>query len=334
MAELFTRVFVPLGTILRRRGRADPSTFVLGVTKPVASQVGPAAGGYDPTKRIINGNYTMATNEILENATINGWLLHAPGSKVRGCEITGDPAGAYVNGGGIVRHPSSAAGSVTEFCNIGTKVLSDPAMNAMRMEGPSLAYRNDIHGGTDAIKVANNSTDRVKIHANFLHAYAFRTDDPAQAANAQAPGHTHNDGIQANGNAASNWEAIGNFFDWTYDPAISNAAPTIIFGASITLSNTTRATNVLIDANWHQGGDVGFQSGATGGGQVLGDIVISNGRWAGNFRLGMAIRYNAANYGSMQGEFTNTYGEGLSGVPSSGKVAGQALAVGNGIKRD
>jgi len=336
---------------LVKRAPAAGDAFVIGSTKPTITNTGPVAGGYNPSLNVINGDVTMSVEQVIENATINGFVTMASGSILRGCVVRGRGAGLTIsqqgNNNALVNVASGLAQPPTiEYCDIGQSVNLGYWMNAMKLNGACFVRRNNIHDGTDFIKASGTQTSG-DIAGNWFHDYTYHNDDGDQSGSTPAFV-SHNDGIQWN-SGANGFNFRGNNMEMYYSSTTSvetpSAANNVGWGCPLTVSGSTLTQNLNIEYNWFSGGGCGVfqantypvaQGGVSMGSVAHNRVALDQYDYKGGFTGAYQIRYATA-YASLVGETTNYFDASLPGVTEAGIPDGKLFVLGttatSGIRR-
>lgn len=248
-------------------------TFVIGVTKPDATNTGVPAG---TSLAIHSGDYTAnVAGAIVQNLRIEGRLtITAADVTVKNCEIVGAAALPTTGEYNLVQITNSAAINVTvEFCTINPRAVNE-STNGIRMTS-AILRRCKIANVVDHISLVG-SDDGSIIEGNYCDQQAYLTPCSYQGDN-----QTHNDIIQfhnSSGNSGGKNAIIrGNTFvakygsggthspDGSWDhksgttPSGSSNASCAVFMFSP--FSSAKVLGVVIEDNWLDGGFIPVNCG-------------------------------------------------------------------------
>lgn len=249
---------VPAGAGLAWWLAASGSTdFVLGVTRPDASNTGVAPG---TRLTVVDGDLTMSTGQTYHDLDIHGFVHGAPAaslinSRVRG-RGTGYLAPGLVNGG------AGTSGMRISRCTLKPDV---PRFFLNGFDGSHCVIdRCDISEVCDGI---HSTSDDTVVLGSYLHDFSFfdgstgsdHADDPFH------PGWAHVDGLQALGGRSLRF--VGNTVRMyisravgTPQTALAGGYPDGNYGNGVTISpRLGRVSGFDISRNWFSGGDVVLQ---------------------------------------------------------------------------
>lgn len=312
----------------------DAEAFVMDVTKPIAFNTGPAAGGFTPST-VINTDLTLATGQVLVEPIINAYVTMGSGSVLRGFDLRGRNFGTYPGRNSMILIPAGLPKPpVLEFGKIRPLAAMHYAMNNIVAQGPFIMRRCDVSGGTDFMKASGDQTAG-EVAGNYFHGYGYHNDDGDQA-NGSPPYVSHNDWLQFRTGIVG-FNAHGNNVEMYPDLALSVGAPSTSsltgWGTPITAEGLVRGLEIV--RNWFSGGGSAglFQSNAA---PVAGQAGISMGRVGRNrvafdARSGRAVRYHP-DFVDLVDQFTNVYDPSLPGVTEAG-LDNQPLALNAGVWR-
>jgi len=230
------------------------NSFVLGTTKPDATNTGQIATGLPVT----TGDITVTNAGMV----IEGWKIigrvkvQAPNVTIRNCEIVGN---GYSGGNTALIDCNS---SFVSNCTIENNLLhQDVSTGNLWTNGvighDYTATRNHIYNVVDGLGVYNSSNAsapaNVSIFGNYVHDLAYFSPDPNHSDN-----HTHNDGVQIQGN--SGITVRGN--NLSINASTQLGTPSLyapgVTGQCITGSpNVSQISGVTIDQNWMDYGSRG-----------------------------------------------------------------------------
>lgn len=188
----------------------DPLTgFIVGTTKPDATNTGYVALGYTSGSLtdMTSGDHALATQsdaDALKGKRVHG-AVKFTGSNItlEGCEIVGRAGATYDSSYRGLISNASGTGNVVQFCEISQWDASTSSDNSvfwregLYLTGGGLtAYRNNIHD-VNHLGYITGGTHTVK--SNYMHDPGFRTDDTDHASDATHPNWSHNDGTHIRG---------------------------------------------------------------------------------------------------------------------------------------
>jgi hypothetical protein len=303
-------------------------SFVVGETRPDASNTGPAAMGV--TSFTASGDIrTTAAGQTITGKNIAGYVnvVHN-NTTVKGNIIRGRNAGSYVQSS-LVKVAAGVTGTVIEYNEIAQSATIGYWQNGIGGSSYT-ARRNNIHDVVDMLTVDNGGA---VIEGNYLHAFSFHSNDKDHSSDTTHPYWTHNDGVQIKG--GKNTTIRGNNVQMYASTKTGTLdAPTAYnYGAGLTAAPDKSAISALmINANWLYGGEVGFQSNGFYGGATSGNLgTISNNRVSKDQHY-YPIRYRAGY--TVASTTTNYWDPEAASVPAN--LAGVKLttASGGGIHID
>ena len=308
-----------------RVGRAATSSFVLGTTKPDATNTGVPAG---TTLTLHSGDWTISTpNTVIDGYDITGMVtISAANVTIRNCLIRGRNVGFVYYG--LVNCRPHYTGTLIERCTIRADY---PRYWLNGIDGGNFtSHRNDISGCIDP---HNTNLGNITVTGNYCHDFYFANDDGDQATS--DPRYwSHNDGVQFRGGGVGGFSTVrGNNFYWYPDTAspidhtailatgarndiASNLAdyssssyyrktflsdnPTTpsgryLWGSGITISpDAGPVTDLSITENWFEGGGACVQIGNGSSNLGVNNNIgtIANNRFGGDqFNFGAGSRY-------------------------------------------
>lgn len=256
--------------------------FVLGTTKPNASNTGTgftrdAAGNVITTAKptnVYNGNMTVSTsNTLIENRVITGRLIVNSGVSnvtVRNCEIQG---GTITSGDGTAVVQNNGTNLVLEFCEIYCSTGWQGSNGVANKK--YTARRCDLHHSVDPFRI-NNPNARgtavdVVIEGCYVHDLIMWTPDLAHSG--RTDNKTHADAIEIEDGL--NIRMVGNtMLGFRSNDQYSNVLRTTasqpftpVSSGGIEYHYSTAAviialytggvvSNLVIDRNWFDGGEV------------------------------------------------------------------------------
>jgi hypothetical protein len=249
----------------------NDDAFVLGETKPVASNTG--LNVENPTLTIINGDLTIDNAWVAANGTTftNLWIkghliftanvaVYGKNSRISGRTFStpGSPPRTAIVYARSTSTPTNARLHL-ENCKI-EAVQPDVNIVCTSGEKMGLLKRCDLSGGSDGGNWWGTNAS-LRMEGCYVHDYTFWTNDTKHANDGFWPNASHNDGGQTNG-CVDLW-AFGNNFDMRADPnygdyaeLISTSSPAGGFpggawGSALMLScSTGYCTNAQIKKNW------------------------------------------------------------------------------------
>jgi len=267
--------------------------FVLGETKPTASNVGYVAG---TTFTIVNGNQTYSTdNQVIENRRFTG-KVSVTGKNItfRNCWFNA----ASTNSNTVQVTNTNAQNIMFDRCTFRPSSFSS-TINCVFGHDFTL-YRCDVSGGVDGVDVYRSSTGgalNVSILGTWIHDLGYWSPDSSHADN-----QSHNDLIQIH-YGGTDLHIMGCRLDGTADPTVGNANEPSVDDANGThlsgnkyyplmtamsvvmaspVSTTAGLTNFIFEQNWADGGQVMINWPRSDGT----NIQIINNRWGHNTLLG------------------------------------------------
>ena len=259
-----------------------PPTFVLGATKPDASNTGVPAGTVltvlaSSSAISVDGTTGKATvntaGTVIDGALFNFIAVNANNVTIRNSKGTGaKTAGAgYVQSAIILINPGFT-GTLIQFCE--TAAIY-PSYWQNGISGDDFtARRCNLHDTVDAFDTNNGN---VLIEGCYVHDLSFCSNDGDHSTDPRYPYWTHNDGVQIKGGQGTTvegaWSTVirgCNFFTYAsqttgYDPNgyHTTASGYANYGAGVTIDNN-HTQNTLIELCWFEGGDVGIQCNMAG----------------------------------------------------------------------
>jgi len=226
-----TGTSAPAGLAAASGAGSAASMFVLGTTKPDATNTGYAMAGYtsgsltDNTPASPGYLYTIsANNTVVQGLRIHGRVVITGNNcTLKGCHIVGHLNMAYSSPYGLVN--SSGTGNTIDSCEISLWDTSASTDNSAGFNGSTDTYwpvgvymttgsctvsRCDIHDVNDATYCIGGTHT---VQGCYLHDPMFRNDDGDQSGSSPAYW-SHNDGFQIMGGTGH--VCNGNAFDWKF----------------------------------------------------------------------------------------------------------------------
>lgn len=282
------------------------NTFVLGTTKPVASNTASFADGQLP---IQNGDLTITTSGtatnpyIVEGKEIRGFVkVQASYVILRNCRIVGRNYRYYSSS--MVDMSGAGTGCRIENCEITAYANGQDNtrywLNGIGGGSGWTAYRCNIHDVIDGISASGND---VRVQGTYIHDLTLRTDDNDHKTDTWAGKNywTHNDGIQFS--RGDNWIVEGNNFQMTFSQVSGMIgdpnAPSIASDGTVTAGNNgsiAKGTNywpnchgillqakagnfnnIQINNNWFSGATYLIQANASGTTYTTGNTATFSG---------------------------------------------------------
>jgi hypothetical protein len=316
-----TQIWTAKGGQLVRLGHSAGDSFVLGTTKPDASNTGLNVEGLTTADlTVVNGDLTindayLSAGGQLDRLWVKGFVVFTASSAVtvsnsliQGRTFTaGSPPYEAIIHARNTSKPASVRINFTN-CKI-TCIQPDVALSCASGERTGTFLRCDVSLGSDLLDYWNNPPD---VQGCYLHDYSFWANDPRRTNDSQHPGWSHNDAVQ---NSASDGGFVyGNNIDMhaavgvgDYNvligtPGFENAT----YGTGVILTPTAgNVTNMVIENNWFhgsQGGPVnlGYQTGGsynTGNsmtvfGNRFGLDMHAGGPYSGEYNYVVVTWYN------------------------------------------
>lgn len=338
-----------------------PPPFVLGVTKPDATNTGvPAGMALTPWGDGTGDYYITTAGTVLEGRDIYGSVIvQAPYVKIKNCRIRGknstSPSGystapalvtGNANSDGLEIERSTLVADAPTYWRCGVKAAKTHTLR-----------RCNVHHVIDGVN-ARDASCRLIAEGNWIHDLFFIYNSPDQTGSTYKPGWTHNDCIQLSGGdwaptlgPTGGHRIVGNALDGKiagdagdYQVLIDDPDryADLQWGSPITVSpDNGKVTGVFIDSNWMTGGASAFQAGftAVAPGPNADFGTVSNNRvdinqhdWnAGPTLDNYQIRYTTGY--TLVGELTNYFDPDSPTMPAEKR--GQLLTVGfsGGIRR-
>lgn len=268
---------------LRDRFTVESALFVLGVTKPDATNTGVPPG-------TVLTDVAAATTYSIPGQTITGMrflnyvYVRAANVTFRNCMFVGPASSAFVTYGLMDCRDVSAQNVLIDRCTFAGVEKGMYWCNGVSgRNGASVTVnRCDISAATDAM---NFSGAALTATGNYVHGLYFSNNSTDHASDAYHPYWTHNDGIQIQGGSGP-FVVRGNNFS-TYaqlgtDDGVHGLPSTDLatgswdrrYGCGITPSpDSGQVTNLTVQQNWFDGGTANFQlSTPSEVGANLGDI--------------------------------------------------------------
>lgn len=181
-------------------GGAEFSSFVVGVTKPVAGNVGIGLVAPTPVNTYDGDILITTAGTTIENLVVNGRILvRAANVTVRNCWVRGGAAVTSGNTALIDCNHSAAFNVLVEYCLL---VPRNPSVYVNGMIGHDYTVRRtETFHGVDGFGIYNTSNSngpaRVVIESSWAHDVYYYSPDPNHGDN-----RTHNDGgVQVQGNS-------------------------------------------------------------------------------------------------------------------------------------
>lgn len=325
----------------------DPAPFILGITRPNATNTGFDATLLDGT---LTGDQNIKTaGTTISNKRIEGYvLINAANVTLQNCQIVGRDVG-YVGASGLVQ--CNSTGAFLNRCTI------QPAYPRYFLNGVSgagyRAYRCNISDTCDAIAMKG---DNCVAEGCYLHDLSFfdgkntlNGNGSEHATDSRFPGWTHNDGVQIygfSGNRVEGCNILGYFSttSGTYRTAMVDGCstgnnngrifPSKNYAHGVFVSPTNAVlNNVIIRNNWIDGGEVCIQASLQSRGFDSGNSVVIDGNRLGcdqkpGYTGNPANAFTLISVIDSLGTFTvvNNLYDAATTVPSS--LQGQPLASG------
>jgi hypothetical protein len=254
---------------LARPWPASAADFVLGVTKPDASNAGVPSG---TTLTVLNGDLTMVAGRTYQKLDIHGFVIGAANATLINSRVRGRGTG-YIKPG-LVNGTASTTGMHLLNC---TLMPDFPRFYLNGFYGANcLLERCDISAICDGAYVRG---DNVQVRGCYMHDFAFfdgstGTDHANDSAH---PGWNHNDGVETLG--GSGLEVIGNNIQ-CYNSRVVGTPQTLLTGGYPNANHVNAVTitpkygripGFKVTDNWFEGGDILLQMPAKGTGYDTGN---------------------------------------------------------------
>jgi hypothetical protein len=309
---------------------ATTSSFVLGTTKPDATNTGIPAG---TVLKPVSGDLIITTDGAsVDSLDIAGHLIiKANNVKVTRTRVRGWADGAFHTYGLI----SCEAGKTGITIDRSELAPTTPTWWLVGIKGTGFtATRNNIHDTVDGILIYG-ATPAVA-EGNYVHDLSFFNNSTDQATDPYHPYWTHNDAVQITG--GSGHRVVGNTLRGWASPnsgtpatLINNGFPYRERPVPVTISPyKSPSTGLVIERNWLEGGEAAFQMNELNSGtnQNVGSVAgnrvdYGQHRWASGGWY--AIRY--AKGLTISGLTTNTWDPNAANVPLD--LRGKQLQVGD-----
>jgi len=272
-------------------GRTDINpSFIVGVTKPDATNTGIAALGLSRDDLTDTDTSTFVP---VAGTTYTGLNFTGPSiiAAVTGVTFEHCYFGCGTNTTGLAQVNLFNAGTWDwTFNNCIFRPDETAPVELDNVGGHDFTvYRCDLSGGTDGVGIFNTHNSggpvNVQILGCYMHGFAFNNDDPDHESDSSHPGWSHND-LLTQIQGGSNIMIKGNNVQVYLDPDRSvgylttpnaNAALTYLnYGAGVTISpNVSAVSEVTITQNWFNGGTAVFQMNSaqySGGTSSIGDL--------------------------------------------------------------
>lgn len=264
-----TQIWTAKNSALVRLGYSAGDSFVLGTTKPDASNTGVPAG---TSLTVYNGDMNITTaGTTVENQDIRGYVnVAAANVTIRNSRIRGrDTGGGFVQYGLIQCTDGAVQNLVIERCLI---KADTPYYWVAGIKGSKFtATRCDISQVVDCVDPQGNNW---AVDGCYLHDYAFfdgtnGTDHPSDS---RFPGWTHNDGVQVS--YGNNGRVKGCNIQSYISPDVGNPLtaetnttaaggrnfPNRNYGHGVIATPDSGViTNLVITQNWIEGGEICVQ---------------------------------------------------------------------------
>lgn len=253
--------------------------FILGTTKPDATNTGYGVLGYTPaTLTDVAGDVTITTNgTVYQGFRVHGAIsIQASNVTVQGCEIVGRAGASFSSSlRGLITNVSGT-GNVAQFNHL---TQYDPSTSTDQsiywregfyLTGGSLtAIRNNVH---DANHLSYITGGTHTLQGNYFHDPGFRNDDADHSTDATHPYWSHNDGTHIRG--GTNHLVDGNSYEMKFsdltgmnhsggtngnpnpNSAIEQVWPNC-HGHLLQWANNN-VTGVVSQRNWFKYGSVGY----------------------------------------------------------------------------
>ncbi|HYP44809.1 MAG TPA: hypothetical protein VEQ66_06395 [Propionibacteriaceae bacterium] len=286
--------------VSRTSSATTPTTrMVIGTDKPNATNTGIPAG---TVLKRHDGSITVTTpGTVLENLDIYGKVsVSTTDVVIRRCRVRGNAS--WTKGGdsgqGLIQCTNSAVRRlVVEDCHLKPTV---PHNTVNGMLGHDFTVRRtNFEDCSDAIGTFNTANPsgavNVVIEGCWMHSfYYIRPSDTGTRAEG-----THNDCIQISG--GSNYRIVGNRMDGFYNPNLGSAPldgsptgpyqvtgnryfPSMTSTSALMITpNVGPVADVVIDANWLDGGGTSLNVSEKGRGAIRG-LAVTNNRFGRNQR--------------------------------------------------
>jgi hypothetical protein len=273
----------------------NSGTFVLGVTKPVASNSGLAVN--NPTLTVVKATSGDTITHSTDGAVYNNMDFQSfvveNGKKVtyNNCRFRG-AAVPITKPYALINTPSSMTTADRPTLNFCTLKPTTPIYFRNCTKGGIIVNRCDLSGATDLLN--NGGTGQI-ITATGCYLHDVTTWDGSagseHASDTRFPGATHNDMFECFGGlghslVGCNMEAYFNtdygnpnsFKPWTRGGSGNGATyPLNNYCNGITVAAAVSVSSGTLTNNWFHGGEIGFQAPAYGGGHDSGHNWVFRG---------------------------------------------------------
>jgi hypothetical protein len=291
-------------TWLRVRSGAPVDGFVLGETKPDATNVGTYS---PPITTSSGGTLTFSTDDTLVEDTRFERFVDVTAKRVtfRNCELVGPPSFTPVDRGLVNCSNANCEDVLFDRCRF---VPQTPEVVLDAVFGHHFtARRCEVRHVEDGFGVflASGAVEDVAIEGCWIHDLFYWCPNSFLSDN-----RSHSDGIQLHTNPRG-VTIVGNRIEGFIDPAVSSyteptfngggvqqsgfewfstdgaGGPGGLWGTSAIVASPAGTTleDVIIDRNWIDGGAVGINFGNWTAGTGL---AVTGNRWGRNYRLGEA----------------------------------------------
>lgn len=241
-------LYFPTGTDWTRVHGPVTEDFVLGVTKPSATNTGAGLPGRTALTAH-SGDYTV-TSGVAGNRNVTGRVI-VDGTNVYIYNVKAAGVGTSPtasNGFGLFSNKSTNTGTVFEHCT-GNPTTPAPGWEGIKARAYT-AIRCHFTAVVDAFWVAYSTTAAPTIlRGNYVHGLSGFTGTSTYTGHSD--GYTHNDAAQLHGGLGIIVD--GNFFDARWGNKADVSRKNI---AALMLNHNTGNLEATIRNNWFDGGEV------------------------------------------------------------------------------
>jgi hypothetical protein len=287
------RVLYPSGYVTPS---VPPTSFVLGITKPDATNTGVPAG-WNPVTTITGDTSVTRAGTTFTDVLFNGNVkVQAPGVTFTRCWFAGNAA-APTGQIGLLHCQTGSSGTLIDRCTVRPQTYSYYTNGVLGHD--FTLNRCNISGtvdGCDPFQSDNRALAvNVTISGTWIHDLAYFSPSPTNSDN-----RTHSDGVQYQG--GSNMHIIGSRLDGLLDPTIGQAlSPTwnsaypgdwttgsaFIPKPDVAAFTTggTGGVDWSITDSWLNGGNACINCAVGSGGQSVGNGQILRNRFGRDIGL-------------------------------------------------
>jgi len=255
---------------------AGQDSFVLGITKPDASNTGAGVVRAYPTT-VINGNITLTAGQSLLDTIVHGKVIcNGDNILIENCVVDG--GSAMTSPAHVITTANSGTSTATRVkIRFTTVYTASPSIWSTGIGSKNyLAYRCDVYDTVDCFSSFNTAGIGLPVNVSIQGCYGHNMSAYQSGVSYQASDNTHNDVIQLQG--GDGCEMIGNNFVANYStvagqgPQIGGdewTSPNGLNSMAAIMINTNGAaggpnTNMIVRDNWL---DAGVYCVNGGGGQ-------------------------------------------------------------------